>query len=133
MRAPSAVLLLATTVFAQAEAGLRERVDQALERARPVLVHNLEKTHGDALGLVCLAARHLGMDESDESYAEALKRLAALRTQNTYGLALRCMVAAGGHHVRCPGPPPGAHNLRGGGERGEGAMGITHDSIGGEV
>ncbi len=94
MRAPSAVLLLATTVFAQAEAGLRERVDQALERARPVLVHNLEKTHGDALGLVCLAARHLGMDESDESYAEALKRLAALRTQNTYGLALRCMVAA---------------------------------------
>jgi hypothetical protein len=96
VRAPwSLPLLCSGSLLAQADAGgFEARVAAALERARPALIRDLERVDGDALALVCLAARHHGMGIDDEAFGQALAKLARRPMVSTYGLSLRLMLLA---------------------------------------
>jgi len=76
---------------------LRERVDYALDQARPALLGHLRaasdpSTRPGELALVVLAAAHDGLDAQEAAFAQAVERLAKARPTETYDLALRLMV-----------------------------------------
>ncbi len=79
---------------AQHQASLDERVDAALDRARPALEHHLRTEQNSRLALVCLAAVHDRLPAGDHALAAALDSLVRAPISDTYGLSLRLMVAA---------------------------------------
>ncbi|HEU4417797.1 MAG TPA: hypothetical protein VFT55_02605 [Planctomycetota bacterium] len=86
-----------TLAPARAQDDLMEKVNHALEQARPPLMDHLRQaTRGQArvgeLGLMMLAAIHDGVSPDDPVFAAAQKRLAKAMPAQTYDLALRLMV-----------------------------------------
>ena len=82
-------------VFAQGD--LRERINHALDQARPALLAHLRAADRSdvrpgELGLVVLAGVHDGLGLQDDAFAKALQRFARCNPQETYDLALRLMV-----------------------------------------
>jgi hypothetical protein len=78
---------------------LGERIQQALDSARPALVSHLRQaldqpTSAGQLGLLCLAALHDGMEPPAPPLADALARLLRFASNElqTYDLALRLLV-----------------------------------------
>lgn len=96
-----ATVALSTAAFAtvslHAQRPLHERVNEALEKARPALTAHLENfvKHPEAghLGLLSLAAVHDGMDPTKAPLKDALAKLADADTDQTYALSLRILVA----------------------------------------
>ncbi|MCA8973071.1 MAG: hypothetical protein KDC98_00035 [Planctomycetes bacterium] len=88
--------LLATLQALSAQSDeLREKVNHALDTARPALLAHLDNAahaRPGELALVLLAAIHDGVDASDKRFAKAVERLAGARLEQTYDLALRLMV-----------------------------------------
>ncbi|MFO1076199.1 MAG: hypothetical protein U1E73_00570 [Planctomycetota bacterium] len=89
-------VLVTATLYAQDEA-LREKVNHALDSARPALMAHLKQAATAAarpgeLALVLLAAIHDGVEHTDESFVRGVKRLADARLDQTYDLGLRLMV-----------------------------------------
>lgn len=80
--------------MAQVEDVLQQRVDAALERARPVLREHLRLQRSGVRALVCLAAAHDGLTTEDKDFARAIRRLARVHLKGTYDVALRLMVMA---------------------------------------
>lgn len=80
-----------------AQGDLRADIDQALDKARPVLLAHL-KAADDAttrlgeLALLLLAAIHDGVDPAAAEMAKPLRRLVASDPGQTYDLALRLLV-----------------------------------------
>lgn len=93
-------LCLAAAVMAQAgKDELPERINRALDQARPALVFHLRDAVGamgrcGEVGLVCLAALHDGMDPAQAPLADALRVLLQFDSTalETYDLALRLLV-----------------------------------------
>ena len=76
---------------------LQERINRALDGARPALLAHLQAASDPsqrpgALALVVLASVHDGLDLQNEIFAKAVKRLAKADPQETYDLALRLLV-----------------------------------------
>jgi len=99
-RAPLAgglFLLLPPTLPAQADA-LREKVNHALDQARPALMAHLRELGEGNMGrpgelaLALLAAIHDGVDAKDAVFDKALQKLAKADPAETYDLALRLLV-----------------------------------------
>lgn len=80
---------------------LDTRVRAALERARPVLLEHLQRSHGGQLALLCLAALHDEVPKDHPVLAGGLARLLEARLDGTYDHALRLMVMA--EWSECPG------------------------------
>ncbi len=93
MRLTLATALLAICLPAQGE-GLQDRIDDALEKARPVLLEQLGRANGGQLALLCLAAVHDEVPSENEVFAHAIERLARASLNNTYELSIRLMVMA---------------------------------------
>ena len=97
-----ALLLGTTFAFASAmdaqDLGSDASIRQALDKARPALMHHLRNQldgRGGSpgqLALLCLAALHDGVLPSDEVLSRALDRLANANCSETYETALRLMV-----------------------------------------
>lgn len=92
-------LCLAGAVIAQAKDELQERINRALDQARPALVFHLRDVVAASgrcgeVGLVCLAALHEGMDPTQPPLADALQFLLRFDSKplETYDLALRLLV-----------------------------------------
>lgn len=90
----AACLLLAV---AAGQDTLRERVNRALDDARPALLAHLQAASDPsqrpgALALIVLAGVHDGLDMQNAVFAGAVKRLAKADPQETYDLALRLLV-----------------------------------------
>lgn len=86
-----------TLAPARAQDDLMEKVNHALEQARPALMDHLRQaTRGQArvgeLALLLLAAIHDGVSPDDPVFAAAQKRLGKAMPAQTYDLALRLMV-----------------------------------------
>lgn len=90
-------LVIGLTAIAPAQVSLAERVQLALQKARPALLLQLDDsvqdTHAVMLGLSCLAAVHDGVPFDDPHQQPALERLAKVQTVVTQELALRLLVA----------------------------------------
>src|SRR5262245_58079820 len=76
---------------------LRERINHALDAARPALLSHLKaasdpSTRPGELLLVLLAAVHDGLDTTNEVFAKAVQRAGKCRPEETYDLALRLLV-----------------------------------------
>jgi hypothetical protein len=73
-------------------------IRQALDKARPALMHHLRSQidgrggQPGQLALLCLAALHDGVSPSDDVMAKALERLVDANMSQTYELALRLIV-----------------------------------------
>ena len=89
-----AAFLLAGAFSLPAQESLHERVGEALDRARPVLLEHLEHTRAGMLALSCLAAVHDDISLREESFQAAIERLSRSELDSTYELALRLMVMA---------------------------------------
>ncbi len=90
-----APLLLLGLLCAQDD--LHEKIQHALDEARPALLAHLRaatdpSTRPGELALLVLAAAHDGLTDSDATFAKAVKRLAKANPSETYDLALRLMV-----------------------------------------
>ena len=90
----AAVVLLAA---ASGQDTLRERINHALDEARPALLAHLKAATDGAgrpgeLALVVLAGVHDGLDLKNAVFAQAVQRLAKSRPSETYDLALRLLV-----------------------------------------
>jgi hypothetical protein len=90
-------LLAVATNNALAQDTLRERVNRALDDARPALLAHLRAASNSVvrpgeLALVVLAGVHDGLDLQNEVFAKAVQRLARANPEETYDLALRLMV-----------------------------------------
>lgn len=89
--------VVASTMDAQ-DLGSDASIRQALDKARPALMHHLrnhvEGRSGEPgqLALLCLAALHDGVSPSDDVLAKALQRLVDANISQTYELALRLIV-----------------------------------------
>ena len=91
----AATLLCASTVRTQDV--LQEKINHALEEARPALLGHLRATSNRAirpgeLALIVLAAIHDGVDATEEALVGAIERLAKAKPDETYDLALRLLV-----------------------------------------
>ncbi|MFY9341356.1 MAG: hypothetical protein WAT39_02625 [Planctomycetota bacterium] len=89
--------LCAATTGSLAQDSLRERVNQALDAARPALLGHLRAASDPSqrpgeLALIVLAATHDGLDGADDVYQRAMTRLGRADPSETYDLALRLMV-----------------------------------------
>lgn len=76
---------------------LQERVNHALDTARPALMAHLKQASGrhtrpGSLALVMLAAIHDGVDHADPVFKKATNRLSDARCAQTYDITLRLMV-----------------------------------------
>lgn len=88
-------LLLAPLLAQGKPDGLEASIQSALQRARPVLLDFLDGAaplmQGE-LALICLAALHDGVPNTDPHYLAARRRLGYANLQQTYELGLRLMV-----------------------------------------
>lgn len=100
LRASWSGLLLAGVVMAQAgKDELQERINRALDQARPALLFHLRDVVAASgrcgeVGLLCLAALHDGLDPAEPPLADALQFLLRFDSKplETYDLALRLLV-----------------------------------------
>ncbi|HEX5053100.1 MAG TPA: hypothetical protein VFZ65_15100 [Planctomycetota bacterium] len=93
----SLVLLFGFQAAASCQDELRERVNRALEEARPALMDHLravgrETVRPGELALILLAAIHDGVDADDPVFVKAAQKLAKAKIDETYDAALRLMV-----------------------------------------
>jgi hypothetical protein len=93
----SLLLALIVPAAAAAQDALRERINHALDEARPALLGHLRAASDPSqrpgeLALIVLAATHDGLDMQDETYKKAITRLGKANPAETYDLALRLMV-----------------------------------------
>jgi hypothetical protein len=88
------LLCILLTAALPAQAPLAGRIAEALQKARPALLHHLANSDRGELALCCLAAAHDGVPASEPVFRDAIDRLARAQLDDTYGLALRLMVMA---------------------------------------
>lgn len=90
--------VFATATDAQNQEGSDASIRQALDKARPALMHHLRNQidgkggQPGQLALLCLAALHDGVSPSDDVLAKALQRLVDANCDQTYEVALRLIV-----------------------------------------
>lgn len=96
-RAFAFAAVAASSASLLAQRPLHERVNAALEKARPALTAHLENfvqaPDAGHLGLLSLAAVHDGMDPTKAPLKDALAKLVDADTDQTYALSLRILVA----------------------------------------
>ncbi|MEZ6037980.1 MAG: hypothetical protein R3F29_10895 [Planctomycetota bacterium] len=93
--AAAALVTFVSPVSAQ-DADLRDRINQALDMARPALLEHLEATtrgtRPGELALLLLAALHDGISVDDPVMKKAIGKLQKARPEQTYDIALRLLV-----------------------------------------
>ncbi|MHC4814970.1 MAG: prenyltransferase/squalene oxidase repeat-containing protein [Planctomycetota bacterium] len=87
------LLLSVVTVLPQGDE-LEQKVQAALERARPVLIKHLGQQRKGVRALLCLAALHDGVPTDNKALVHAIRRLSKVRFIGTYEAAIRLMVMA---------------------------------------
>lgn len=92
-----AAALLAVASLAAQDRSLQERIDHALDEARPALLTHLREAveggeRGGLTALLLLAAIHDGVAENEPRFAAALTAMTESRSEECYDLALRLMV-----------------------------------------
>lgn len=97
------VAIVGATGVAHAQNDLHQRVDAALQKARPALLAHLTAATNEGapgeLALITLAAVHDGVAHDDKVMAKALQKLAKAKPEQTYDLALRLLVLEACLHV----------------------------------